>query len=260
MQLTSPKNPILQSIRRSAKTGRPTETGLVVIEGPHLVAEGLQSTSKWVVEQILTTAAGRERYARLLGSAEPEIIEVSAKAFRAVSATDTTQEILALLRPPRWSWADLMDSAGLIVALDGIQDPGNAGGIVRSAEAFDAAGVVFLDGCVRVANGKLLRATAGSIFRIPFLEAISRVELAAEVTRRHLLLYALTADGRIPVTQADFTRPCVMVVGSEGAGVSGDILAKAQPVAVPTAKVESLNAAVSCSIALFEAARQRGLA
>jgi TrmH family RNA methyltransferase len=108
-----------------------------------------------------------------------------------------------------------------------------------------------------VANGKLLRATAGSIFRVPFLEEISRTDLVAETRRRNLPLYALMPKGELTVTQADFRQPCVLAVGSEGGGISSEILANARTVTVPMAKVESLNAAVACSIALFEAARQR---
>ena len=257
MQLTSPKNPFLQSVRRAANDGRPTESGLVVAEGPHLTEEAVRSTSKWIVERILTTTAGRERHAELLRRAKAEIIEISAQAFRSVSETGSNQEILALLRPPQWSRADAMGSDGPVVVLDGIQDPGNAGTIVRSAEAFCAGGVVFLEGSARVANGKLLRATAGSIFRVPFLEEISRTDLVAETRRRNLPLYALTPRGELTVTQADFRQPCVLAVGSEGGGISSEVLANARTVAVPVAKVESLNAAVACSIALFEAARQR---
>jgi TrmH family RNA methyltransferase len=257
MQLTSAKNPLLQSIRRAVKTGRPTEAGLLVIEGPNLVAESVRGRSQWRLEQVLTTAAGRERYAALLSNVRAEIIEVAARAFPSISGTSTSQEILALLRPRLWSWEEVIGEAGVVVVLDGIQDPGNAGAIVRSAEAFDAAGVVFLEGCARVANGKFLRATAGSIFRIPFLEGIGRRELADEMMRRKLRLYALAADGEVPVTEAGFRKPCALAVGSEGAGVSNEVLAIAQTVVVPSVKVESLNAAVACSIALFEAARQR---
>jgi TrmH family RNA methyltransferase len=196
----------------------------------------------------------------LLQTAKADLTEVSARAFRSLAGTETTQEIIALLQPPRWSWPDILNAAGIILVLDGIQDPGNAGTLVRSAEAFGAAGVIFLDGCVHTANGKFLRASAGSIFRIPFLEGISRVELATEITHGRLRRYALTADGRIPVTQADFRQPCLLVVGSEARGVSREILATAESVAIPTSKVESLNAAVAGSIALFEAARQRGTA
>lgn len=257
MQLSSPNNPILKNIRRASKEGKPTDSGYIAIEGPHLLAEALQPNSKWTVQRIFTTSAALSRYAELLRDAAPKITEVSARALRSLSTTETTREIVALVRPPKWSWTDLRGEAGVILVLDGMQDPGNAGTLVRSAEAFGAAGVIFLEGCVRIANGKFLRATAGSIFRIPFLEGIAGREMIAENMASHLPLYALTADGSLLLGRIDFSRPCAVVVGSEGQGVSGDILAEAQTVAIPTSNVESLNAAVAGSIALFEAARQR---
>jgi TrmH family RNA methyltransferase len=175
-----------------------------------------------------------------------------------MAATETTQGIVALLRPRTWSWQDMAGNPPALVVLDGIQDPGNAGAIVRSAEAFGATGIVFLAGCVRVANGKLLRASAGSIFRIPFLEGVAAADFltqASEVFR--VPVYALDASGENTVTGMDFSEGCALVVGSEGAGVSPAIRRRAAGLTIPTCKVESLNAAVAASIVLFEAARQR---
>lgn len=257
MPLSSPHNPVLQSIRRASREGKPDDGGHIAIEGPRLIAEALRPASKWSVRRIFTTPSGRERYRYLLETVQSEVTEVSARAFRSVSGTETTQEIIALVEPPHWSWADLTSRVGVVLVLDGIQDPGNAGTLVRSAEAFGAAGMIFSEGCVRTANGKFLRATAGSIFRLPFLEGIGHSEIAVEAANNRWPLYALTPDGRLPVLQADFRRPCALAVGSEGQGISREILACAQTLAVPTANVESLNAAVAGSIALFEAAKQR---
>src|SRR4051794_16915068 len=132
MQLTSTKNPVLQAIHRAAAAGRPTEDGLIVAEGPHLVEEALHG--QWQIEQIYATERARARYSQLLLGANTEIVEVSERAFASTAATETTQEVLALLRPRDWSWKDLLGPYALLVALDGIQDPGNAGTIVRSAE------------------------------------------------------------------------------------------------------------------------------
>jgi TrmH family RNA methyltransferase len=257
MLLSSPKNRLIQSIRRAAREGSPTDSGLVVAEGPRLLQEVLRPNSNWKVKRILTTAEGSQRHAALLERASAEIIHVSARVFRSLSGTETTQEIIILLEAPRWSWQGIMSSPGVVVVLDGVQDPGNAGTLVRSAEAFGATGVIFLEGCVTLANGKFLRATAGSIFRVPFLEGMSRVELASQIARERFPFYALTAGGGLPLTEADFSQPCLLAVGSEGQGISCELLANAQTVAIPTARVESLNAAVAGSIALFEAARQR---
>jgi TrmH family RNA methyltransferase len=259
MPLTSSQNPLLKKIRRATADGRPTPEGWLVIEGPHLLAEALDSP--WELGPIVTTPEGRERYAELLDRIRASAIEIPARAFSSITSTESAQQILALLRPRLSSWRDLIasPSPALLVVLDGIQDPGNAGTIVRSAEAFGASGVVLLEGCVHPANGKFLRATAGSLFRLPWLDAVPRARLIEEVRGARLKLYALTSRGNCPLSSADLGAPCALVVGSEARGVSSELLSASIQLAVATRRVESLNAAVACSVVLFEAARQRGL-
>ena len=165
---------------------------------------------------------------------------------------------MALVTPPSYTWDDCLSCSRIAVILDGIQDPGNAGTMVRSAEAFGAACLIFLEGSVHIANGKFLRATAGSIFRLPYLEFQKRPAVMANVHAKNLTLYALTAKADTAISQADFRQPAAIVVGSEAHGVSPELLACATGLRIPTLRVESLNAGVACSIALFEAARQRG--
>jgi TrmH family RNA methyltransferase len=255
MQLSSTKNPVLQAIRRAAAAGRPTEDSLIVAEGPHLVEEALRG--EWQIEQVFATERARARYSQLFLRVKAEIVEVSERAFASTAATETTQEVLALLRPRNWSWEDLLGPRALVVALDSIQDPGNAGTIVRSAEAFGATGLVFLRDCVRVANGKLLRAAAGSLFRVPFLEAIAVEEFLEHAQLDDLPLYALVKGASATLDDADLQSRCALAVGSEGSGLSREFLMAAQAVSISTATVESLNAATACSIALFEAHRRR---
>ncbi len=255
MELTSTKNPLLQEIRRAAAEGRPTEAGLIAVEGPHLLEEALRG--EWMIARIFVTPDGRKRYAHLLRAAECEIVDVSARAFASTAATETTQEVLALLQPRDWVWDDLTRGTALIVVLDGVQDPGNAGTIVRSAEAFGATGLVFLKGCARVANGKFLRATAGSIFRLPFLEGMASADLIRHMRTSDFELYALAPSTGTRISEADLRKSCAVAVGSEGAGVSSELLANAQALSIPTRAVESLNAAVACSITLFVAQQQR---
>lgn len=263
MQLTSTKNPLLQTVRRAAASGRPTDDGLIVAEGPHLLEEALRG--KWQIEQVFVTPEARDRYDHILDNtllqkSGCEIIEVSARAFASMASTETSQELLALLRPREWVWDDLACPAALIAVLDGVQDPGNAGSMVRSAEAFGATGVVFLTGCARVANGKLLRATAGSLFRMPFLEGLATSQLIASLRASKLKLYALATSGAMPLPEADLRTPCALAIGREGAGLSDEIVSEAQTVRIPTANVESLNAAIAGAIALFSAQQQRGTA
>jgi TrmH family RNA methyltransferase len=258
MQITSPKNPLLQEIRQAAAHGRPMAEGWIVIEGPHLLGEMMGG--RWKLGTVVTTPAGRERHGSLIAHLRAQPLEVPARAFAQMASTESTQGILALVRPPADRWTDMITMAvgSLTVVLDGIQDPGNAGTIVRSAEAFGATGVILLEGSVRVANGKFLRGTAGSLFRLPLAAGVERNEFGARVADIGMNLYALTASGEIPLGQADLRSPFALVVGSEGGGVSPELLARAKGVSIPTNRVESLNAAVACSLALFEAARQRG--
>jgi TrmH family RNA methyltransferase len=256
MQLTSTKNPFLQGVRRAIASGHITDDGRIVIEGPHLVQEILRSF--WHLDQIVITPAGLDRHAGLLSKTRAEVMEVPAKTFAALSGTETSQEIMAIVTPPVHTWKDCLSNPGLVVILDGIQDPGNAGTIVRSAEAFLAASIIFLEGSVHVPNGKFLRATAGSIFRLPYLEYQKRPALMSNLRARNLTLYALAAKADVAINQADLRKPGALVVGNEAQGVSPELLACATGLRIPTAHVESLNAGVACSIALFEAARQRG--
>ncbi len=260
MDLSSPHNAILKNIRRAVSRGIAMDCGCVAAEGPHLLSEALAAGSKWIVKRVFTTPAGHARHAGLLQSARIEPTQVSARAFRSIASTETTQEIIALLQPRTWSWPELLAGPGLIVLLDGMQDPGNAGAIVRSAEAFGAAGLIFLHGSAHITNGKLLRATAGSIFRLPFIEGIERAEALTRLDADGRVIYALASKNGTPISRANFRSRSSLVVGSEGHGISAEILLRAQAVSVPTQRIESLNAAVACSIALFEAARQRGLA
>jgi TrmH family RNA methyltransferase len=257
MQITSARNGRFQEIRKAARRGSPTEDGLVVAEGPHLLMEALES--EWRVETVVVAAENVSKYGRLLARIPKEnVIQTPADVFSVVSTTQTSQGILALLRPRAWSWNHLVNGTILLVVLDGVQDPGNAGTIVRSAEAFGATGAVFLRDTVHVANGKFLRATAGSIFRLPYLSNLTPSELSSFVVESRIHLYALASSSAISLMDANLQRPCALIVGSEGEGVSGEVLRSSDAISIPTERVESLNAAIACSIALFEARRQRG--
>jgi TrmH family RNA methyltransferase len=255
VELSSARNSLLKDIRQAAARGRPTENGLLVIEGPHLLEE--IATSPWRIETLLFTPemfGAWESFARECGT---ETIVIPARTFSSLAATETTQGVMALARPRAWQWNDFEASPTLVVALDGVQDPGNAGTIVRSAEAFGATGVVLLEHSVRLSNAKLMRASAGSLFRLPTLEAMSRSEFISRAQDAGWRLAALEASGGIGICSFSFTSDCALIVGSEGSGVSPGLLACSTSVTIPASQVESLNAAVACSIALYEASRQR---
>jgi TrmH family RNA methyltransferase len=256
MRLTSLHNPMLKSVRRALARGRPTEEGFFIAEGPHLLAEALRE-SAWQIEKVLGTEAAFEKHRTLLADAQLDQVEISSEALSAITDTETSQGLVTMLRPREWSWNELLGKPTLVVVLDGIQDPGNAGAIVRSAEAFGATGVLFLTGSVHVSNPKFLRAAAGSVFRMPFLEGVEAPWFLEQAGTSGLGLYALSPKANRDLTNARLIEPMALVVGSEGAGVSRAVAAACEPLLIPTNNVESLNAAVSISIALFETYKQR---
>lgn len=258
MVITSPKNALLQAVRRAASRGIPGEEGWIVAEGPHLLEEALRSA--WTIERIVATPAALQKWSHLIDQSEAPVTLVDDHAFAATAATETAQGILLLLQPRSWSWPDLLSGERLVVVLDSLQDPGNAGAIIRSAEAFGASGVVLAQGSVQIANGKLVRAAAGSLFRLPVLSAVPVATALAELVTAHFAVYGLAPEANQSLASVDLRPPCALFVGNEGAGLSAPVLAAAQLLAIPTRGVESLNASIACSIALFEAGRQRGLA
>jgi TrmH family RNA methyltransferase len=187
----------------------------------------------------------------------PRFVVVPDALFAALATTESTQGAMALVRPPDWSLENLFSKRTLVVVLDAVQDPGNAGNIARTAEAFGASGVIFGKGTVSPFNSKTLRASAGSLFRIPFVSGTDPQAVHATLFRRRLDVYAAMPRAKKAVAETDLARPCAIVVGSEGAGVSPRLQELAVGVRIPTEGVESLNAAMAAGILLYEAARQR---
>jgi TrmH family RNA methyltransferase len=239
--LISDKNPLLKEVRRLAAGGAPGEDRLVLAEGPHLLDEALRS--------------GVEIHAVILAESAPEIavggdtrvVRVLDGLFNKLASTESPQGVLALVRLPEWTPDDLLRGTPLVVVLDGVQDPGNAGAILRTAEAFGATGAVFLKGTVNRSNPKCLRASAGSAFRLP---VVAEIPSGLEV-------YAADPRAKLSIADAGLAAPCAIVIGGEGSGVRPELAARATGVKIPTVNVESLNAAVAAGILLYEARRQR---
>jgi TrmH family RNA methyltransferase len=244
---TSPQNPLLKEARRAASRGERTADGCVVAEGFHLLQEAIRSGVEIRAAIVAESArGGMERFLDDMGDAR--IAWVTDQVFRGIATTEHPQGVIALVRSREWTFADLLGGVPLIMVLDGVQDPGNAGTIVRTAEAFGASGAVFLKGSVSPHNPKCLRASAGSLFRLPVASAWEPAGLT---------LYAAMPRASLAVDRADFAGPSAIVIGSEGRGVTAELAAQATGVRIPTSRVESLNAAAAAAVMLYEAQRQR---
>jgi TrmH family RNA methyltransferase len=260
----SKDNARLKELRKALAAAGRSAQGRVGIEGPHLLAEALRAGLR--VTTIFVTQDPKREWDRLLSALpvapETEILRLPAKLLASALATETPQPIAALIEPPQWTWPHLLGTrpkgAELVVVLAGIQDPGNLGTILRSAEAFGATGVVSLPGTVSAWNAKAVRASAGSVFRVPLL-AVSQRECLEELHEAGVKILATTVHAAQPAERVDMTGPLALIIGNEGNGVARDLAAKSDVrITIPCpGPVESLNAAVAASVLLYEAARQR---
>jgi len=243
--LTSPANPLLKDVRRAIARGGLTDQGYMVAETFHLLEEALRSGLD--VKVILVAESVRDRV-RAPAGIRVAIVETA--VFAKLSDT-----VIALIEPPAWDLERALGEQTLAVILDGVQDPGNAGAIVRAAEAFGATGVLFMKGTASPFNPKTLRASAGSLFRVPFVHGAD-----PQIVRdalRDTAVYVAMPTGAKPVADVDLRRRCALVIGSEGKGVSEFWRRGAAGISIPTVGVESLNAALAAGILLYEAQHQR---
>ena len=251
--IASRQNPRVKELRAAlARSGR-TPAGLIAIEGEHLVAEAVRSHLQFASIFL------REGYTPQTElPADAEHLLLPPDVFASAAGTEQPQGIAALVHPPAFSAEALFRGVPLIFVLAGLQDPGNVGTLLRSAEAFAATGVLLLPGTASPWNPKALRASAGSAFRMPAISA-SEDEAIALLSKHHVLAMAAVSRGGTPIEAAPLARPCALLIGNEGAGLSGRLIAAAQhriTIAMP-GNIESLNAAIAGSLLLYEAARQR---
>jgi TrmH family RNA methyltransferase len=256
--ITSAANPVLKDVRRAIARGGLTEAGWCVAESFHLLEEALRSERN--VPVVLASETVRTTVERhVSGLQGPRTIVLPDALFQTIAATETSQGVIALVEPPVWSIDQLFRGQSLVIVLDGLQDPGNAGAIARAAEAFGATGLMFVKGTVSPFHPKTLRASAGSLFRIPFVFAMDPPLARASLQQHRVDVYAAMpfTGSQTFAGDIDFSRKCALVIGSEGRGVSKGLHGIAKDVAIPTVGVESLNAAVAASVLLYEARMQR---
>jgi TrmH family RNA methyltransferase len=232
--------------------------GLVAIEGDHLLAEALRSGL--VIKTVFVSE--RRELPRIVPRGV-EVLRLTDEVFASVVETQSPQGVAALLVPTVRIFDDVMGgptAPPLILIAAGLQDPGNLGTLVRSAEAFGATGVLTTSGTVSAWNQKALRASVGSVFRMPVVAATAD-EIAELKGRGVRLIAAVGADdfGVTAAQEMDFTSACALMIGNEGAGLAAEWmeLAEAQVTIPCPGAVESLNAAVAGSLLLYEASRQR---
>lgn len=187
---------------------------------------------------------------------------VSEEVFAKISDTKTPQGVLCLVKWPDYSLKDLLKnkSNGVFVLLEDLQDPGNLGTIVRTGEGAGIAGVIMTANTVDIFNPKTIRATMGSIYRVPFVYVSDMKETIKELQQAGVCVYAAHLKGERYYDGFDYTKGSAFLVGNEGNGLKEETALLADTyVKIPMAgQVESLNAAIATTLFMYEAARQRG--
>jgi TrmH family RNA methyltransferase len=230
---------------------------LAVAEGVRLVEEALASGIE--VRGVITAESFRDsgragRLLRDLAAHAVPIDEVSDRTFTTLADTDTPQGILAVVEPRGTSLTSIEAVTGApVLILDGVQDPGNVGTLLRTAFALGAGGAILLKGTADPLNPKVMRAGMGATFRLPIAQA-DETELRGWIERTKPTVWAATMEGT-PVGRLDKPERLALIVGSEGAGIRPEVVSLASArVAIPLARgAESLNVSVAAGIILHEA-------
>ncbi len=262
MKITSLANPKIKELLDIKRGKSRVKHTSFIIEGHHLIEMALGADTP-VIEGFFTEDFSRKKEGQKileqLSRHMSRIYEVTDQILRKISETETPQGIIAVAasRPLRLDELPMKENP-LIVVSDGIQDPGNLGTIIRTADAAGADAVIILTGTCDVYMQKTVRATAGSLFNIPIAHAA--VEEFLEWLRSHNIKLAVTAsDAKNSFFEVDLDKPIAFVFGNEAHGVQEDLKRAADMVLrIPIyGKAESLNVAVSASVCLYEALRQR---
>ncbi|HTS38744.1 MAG TPA: RNA methyltransferase [Candidatus Solibacter sp.] len=257
-------NALVKELRQSFTRAERTEQGDCAIEGVRIVEEAIRSGLRF--RAVFFRESSQDRAERLLPQigSHVETLLLPDKLFDGAVPSDSPQGVAALVRLKEHSLDDLLErlQVGPIMVVVGLQDPGNLGTILRSAEAFGSAGALLGEGTVSPFNSKVIRASAGSVFRLPFIvgkEAGGLEAISAKCREQGVRLFATSSHKGTSLDQAQLTKPAAIFIGSEGAGLPRALIALMdETLAIPhTAQVESLNAGVAASIVLYEAARQR---
>lgn len=259
--VSSRQNALVKELRKAFAQGEPTSDGSLAIEGVRLIEEAVRSGLRF--QAIIFSESGQNHAARLLPqiSSHAEALLLPDDVFTSAVSTETPQGVAALVKMKTGTLQELVEQISnntLLVGVAGLQDPGNLGTVIRSAEAFGARAVLIGEKTVSHFNPKVARASAGSLFR-EALVSVKMVQSIPALKQHDVRILATSSHKGKPLPEVDFSGRCMVAIGNEGAGLPTDILSAADElITIPQSpRVESLNAGIAASIILYEAARQK---
>ena len=244
----------LVDLRKAMRQGMLTVDGLLPVEGSILIGEAARSGIE-IVDVFV-------REGTAVPSVMPDAVyEVPPDLFKTIQDTEHSQGVIATVRPHEFTTGDVLSgSPALVVVLARLQDPGNAGTILRVAESFGATGCIALRGTVGFYNSKAVRASAGSVFRIPHV-SMTAADMARALKSRGIAIVGTSPTAEATIENRDWQQPAGVLIGNEGSGLNSEELELCDTVLrVPhKGTVESLNSAIAAAVILYEASKQRHL-
>lgn len=261
LEINSSKNPIIKEIKSLWRKKNRWKEKLFLIEGIKLIEEALSEAMDvrhiLFCQTLLEVDGGKEFFDRIKD--KKEIIKLSPSLFKEISSLENPQGVLAIVGFDERNIEELYEKKRpFIIFLDGLNDPGNLGTIIRTADAFNIDGVVLGPGTVDPYNSKVVRSTMGSIFRVPIYSVSDNDIFFKDIREMNIDIITTSLSGK-ELTEEDFHESAVVVIGNEANGVGEDIIKISnKEVKIPMpGKAESLNAGVAASIIMYEGMKSR---
>ncbi len=262
VKLESKNNQILKLIRSLDKRKFRDLESAYVVEGKIIVSEALSYAKNPLYLVVADSFLVKKENKALVDKALErgvKTFQVTDPIFAGLSKTEEPQGALLVLKKDECTWEVMMlNEQSIVVIIDGIQDPGNLGTIIRTSAAAGADAVILTKGTVDLYNDKTLRSTMGTFFKIKLKQGASHKEIIYNCGRLNLPLVIADSHGDVPYYSWDFTQGMALAIGNEAQGLSAELssIAKAKLVIPMPGKTESLNAGVAAGIFLFERVRQ----
>jgi TrmH family RNA methyltransferase len=256
--ITNVNDPAVKAVKRLAQRSRRDDAGVFLVEGPQAVRELLQHAPESAVD-VFYTAAFQDKFGSIVALAEKSpatVDEVSDKVLAEMADTVTPQGVVAVAQIQRKTLTDI-EGATLIAICHEVRDPGNAGTVIRAADAAGADAVILTGDSVDLHNPKLVRSSTGSIFHLPIVEHQDLADVVELLADRGIRVLAAAADGEsIPAIRASLAQPTAWLFGNEARGLDDTARELADAVvSVPIfGKAESLNLATAASVCLYASA------
>lgn len=260
--ITSNQNPIIKEVKSLKIRKNREEKELYFIEGIRFVQEALDNSvdiEKILISDRLYENKGGEEIRERIRSGNFDIYHMTDKLFQEVSDTESPQGILAVVRSRRLQLEEVIKKGSFFLVLDSLQDPGNMGTVIRTADASAVDGIIISRGCVDLYNPKVLRATMGSVFHVPVCYCDNLIEAIDILKNKGIRVLAAHLKGESYYFNTDMRENICVIIGNEANGISEEVAQKADMlVKIPMpGKSESLNASVAASLLMYEVVRQR---